>query len=135
MSVINHRKTLFVLPGAGMSASQGRNGLLISGITVYLYIICFQKYIENNMKISILLLLLGITLACKSQELSVLSPDKSISFNIFNNSSLKYSVIFREREIIGQSLMGFEFKDEPSMNGNFEVTGQKLLQLMKNGNR
>ncbi len=76
------------------------------------------------MKHFFILCLIGISLTCKSQELSVESPDKSIRFNIFNNSNLQYSVAFNDREIIGQSLMGFEFKDETAMNGNFEVTYQ-----------
>lgn len=76
------------------------------------------------MKHFFILWLIGISLTGKSQELSVFSPDKSLRFNISNSSNLTYSVSFKTSEIIGQSLMGFEFKDEPAMNGNFEVTNQ-----------
>lgn len=72
-----------------------------------------------------MLLLILINLAANSQDFSVASPDKNISVNITNGEILNYSVVFKGREIIGPSIMGFEFKDEPVMNGNFNVAGQK----------
>jgi alpha-glucosidase len=81
------------------------------------------------MKHFFILCLIWISLPVKSQELSVSSPDRNIRFNIYNNSNLTYSVSSKNREIIGQSLMGFEFKDEPAMNGNFEVTHQKATSI------
>lgn len=71
-----------------------------------------------------LLLILG-SLAANSQDFPVISPDNNIRVNIANGEILNYSVTFKGREIIGPSILGFEFKDEPVMNGNFNVTGQK----------
>lgn len=63
-----------------------------------------------------------ITLA---QDISVKSPDNNIVINISNNEKLTYAVTFKGQSIINQSPMGFEFKDEEPMTGNFIVTDQK----------
>jgi alpha-glucosidase len=63
-----------------------------------------------------------ITLA---QDFSVKSPDNNIVININNNEKLTYGVTFKSQSIINQSPMGFEFKDEEPMTGNFIVTDQK----------
>ena len=56
---------------------------------------------------------------------SVKSPDNNIVVNISNGENLTYSVTFKSQNIINQSPMGFEFKDEEPMTGNFVVTDQK----------
>jgi alpha-glucosidase len=63
-----------------------------------------------------------ITLA---QDFSVKSPDNNIVININNNEKLTYAVTFKGQSIINQSPMGFEFKDEEPMTGNFAVIDQK----------
>jgi alpha-glucosidase len=73
--------------------------------------------------LSISLMIPGIvTLA---QDFSVKSPDNNIVININNNGKLTYAVTFKGQSIINQSPMGFEFKDEEPMTGNFIVTDQK----------
>jgi alpha-glucosidase len=69
--------------------------------------------------------LLLISLPVKSQDYSISSPDNKIKLNILNDSKLRYSVVFNGRQIIGESLMGFEFRDEPAMNGNFAILSQE----------
>jgi alpha-glucosidase len=67
-----------------------------------------------------------ITLA---QDFSVKSPDNNIAVNISNAEKLTYSVTFKSQNIINQSPMGFEFKDEEPMTGNFLVTDQKTKSI------
>jgi alpha-glucosidase len=72
------------------------------------------------------LILLAIPgLFTQAQDFSVKSPDNNIVININNNEKLTYGVTFKGQRIINQSPMGFEFKDEEPMTGNFIVTDQK----------
>jgi alpha-glucosidase len=77
------------------------------------------------MKRNLLYLLLFLPLSIYAQEVKVLSPDNNIELKINNNEALNYSVSFRGKEIIGKSLLGFELKNEPAMNGNFAIIDQK----------
>lgn len=60
-----------------------------------------------------------------AQDFSIKSPDDNIVINISNSKKLTYSVTIKGQSIINQSPMGFEFKDEEPMTGNFIVTDQK----------
>jgi alpha-glucosidase len=60
-----------------------------------------------------------------AQDFTVKSPDKNIIVSIMNRENLNYSVTFKGQNIINQSQMGFEFKDEEPMTGNFIITDQK----------
>ena len=60
-----------------------------------------------------------------AQDYTVKSPDNNIIVSIMNGENLTYSVTFKSQNIINQSPMGFEFKDEEPMAGNFLVTDQK----------
>ncbi len=64
-----------------------------------------------------------------AQDFSVKSPDNNIVININNGETLKYSVSFKGQSIVDPSLLGFEFKDEQPMNGNFVVTDQKYRSV------
>ena len=73
-----------------------------------------------------LILLLVIPLVfTNAQDFSVKSPDNNIVVNINSNEKLTYSVTFKGQRVIDQSPMGFEFRDEQPMTGNFEVTDQQ----------
>jgi alpha-glucosidase len=75
---------------------------------------------------SLLLILFMIPeIITQAQDFSVKSPDNNIVININNNEKLTYNVTFKSQSIINQSPMGFEFKDEEPMTGNFIVTDQK----------
>ena len=85
----------------------------------------------NKASLSILLMMPGlITLA---QDFSVKSPDNNIAVNISNAEKLHYSVTFKSQNIINRSPMGFEFKDEEPMTGNFLVIDQKNKMSMRHG--
>jgi alpha-glucosidase len=60
-----------------------------------------------------------------AQSITIDSPDKNIAVTLNNGDQLNYAVTFKEREIVGNSRLGFEFLGEPAMNGNFTLTGQK----------
>jgi alpha-glucosidase len=83
-----------------------------------------------NPFLSILLIASGIT--SQAQEFSVKSPDNNIVVNINSNEKLTYSVTCKGQTIINQSLMGFEFKDEQPMAGNFNVSDQKIQTVNEN---
>jgi alpha-glucosidase len=71
---------------------------------------------------SVTLMIPGIiTLA---QDISVKSPDSNIVVTVNNGEKLSYSVTFKSQSIINQSPMGFEFKDEEPMTGNFNLIDQ-----------
>jgi len=65
----------------------------------------------------------------QAQDFSVKSPDSNIIINVNNNEKLSWSVTFKGQSVIDQSPMGFEFRDEQPMTGNFEVTDQKTQNI------
>lgn len=72
----------------------------------------------------IFLLIIGLTL--NGQNISVKSPDSKIIVTINNDNNLSYSVTFNGRNIINPSPLGFEFKDEPVMKGDFTIIDQSI---------
>ncbi|MCU0407920.1 MAG: glycoside hydrolase family 97 protein [Bacteroidales bacterium] len=62
-----------------------------------------------------------LPLVLSAQKVSVSSPGGSITFSLVNESSLNYSVTFRGREVVNPSALGFEFRNEEPMKGNFEM--------------
>jgi alpha-glucosidase len=72
----------------------------------------------------ILLFLPGVLV--NAQTISVKSPDNKIAVTVDNNEKLIYSVLFNGRTIIDPSQLGFEFKDELPMTGNFSIVNQSL---------
>ena len=65
----------------------------------------------------------------QAQDFSVKSPDDKIVVNIGNSEKLTYSVIFNGQTIVDRSSLGFEFKDEEPMTGNFTVFDQKRTSI------
>jgi alpha-glucosidase len=80
----------------------------------------------NIIKNSLFLLFSIIGGITSGQNLSVKSPDDNIVITISNDDKLGYSVTFKGRNIVNPSIMGFEFKDEPAMTGNFAIVDQSL---------
>jgi alpha-glucosidase len=75
---------------------------------------------------SILLLLTLFGAISNAQIITVKSPDNNISVTVSNDEKLSYSVTYRERSIINPSPLGFEFKDEPALTGNFVILDQSI---------
>jgi alpha-glucosidase len=60
-----------------------------------------------------------------AQKIKVTSPDKNITVVIENGEELSYSIKSKDFIIVDTSLLGFELKNEPNMDGNFVVIEQK----------
>jgi len=80
----------------------------------------------NIFKKSIFLLFILIGTLVNAQTISVKSPDNKIGVTIDNNEKLSYSVSFKGRVIINPSQLGFEFKEELPMTGNFTIINQSI---------
>ena len=80
----------------------------------------------NIFKKSIFLLFILIGTLVNAQTISVKSPDNKIEVTIDNNEKLSYSVSFKGRVIINPSQLGFEFKEELPMTGNFTIINQSI---------
>jgi alpha-glucosidase len=79
----------------------------------------------NTIKKFFLLVLLMTGVTTYGQIISVKSPDEKIVVTINNGEKLTYSVSFQNRPVINNSQLGFEFKDEPAITGNFKVQDSK----------
>ena len=78
------------------------------------------------MKRLILLPSILFAVIANSQTITVRSPDNKIEITILNKDKLSYSVSYAGKPIINPSQLGFEFKDEPPMTGNFNAVDQSL---------
>jgi len=77
--------------------------------------------------IAITILQLMITVIAIAQDYQVKSPDNNIVVNVINGSELYYSVTFKGETIINPSQLGFEFKGEEPMCGDFFVISDTLI--------
>jgi alpha-glucosidase len=78
------------------------------------------------MKKSILLFFILSGIIVNAQNITVKSPDNKIEVLITNNEKLTYSVSYNGRVIIKPSVLGFEFKDELAMTGDFTIMDQSV---------
>ena len=84
----------------------------------------------NTIKKTLLAVLLMTGIITSGQNITVKSPDSNIAVIIANDTKLNYSVSWHDRDIVNPSQLGFEFKDEEAMAGNFVI----LEQSVKNFN-
>jgi len=80
----------------------------------------------NSIKIYFILIISIFGTGVNAQTITVKSPDSNIVITINNAENLNYSVTFHGRTVINPSPLGFEFKDEPAMSGNFVILDQSL---------
>ncbi len=78
----------------------------------------------KKIKLFLILTLVYPGLILSAQDLQVKSPDNKIVISINNGDKITYSVSFNGKVVINTSDMGFEFRDEQPMSGNFEITGK-----------
>ena len=78
------------------------------------------------MKALLILPLLLVGSLTNGQNISVKSPDNNIVVTVYNNKEISYSVTFKNRNILTESRLGFEFKDEEPMDGDFLVLNQSV---------
>ena len=80
----------------------------------------------NTLRITFLLLLCIFGVTANAQTITVKSPDNNIVITVTNDEKLGYSVSYKGRSIVNPSSLGFEFKDESAMAGNFVILEQSL---------
>ncbi|MCU0376752.1 MAG: glycoside hydrolase family 97 protein, partial [Bacteroidales bacterium] len=80
-------------------------------------------------KLFLIIMLSGCSYLTFAQNFTLESPDGRIKVNINNGELLTYSVQFDGRDIILKSALGFEFKGEEPMRGNFSVISQELKSV------
>jgi alpha-glucosidase len=78
------------------------------------------------MKKSIFILVIFLGAIANAQIITIKSPNSKIEITISNNEKLTYSVSYNGKAIINPSQMGFEFKDELPMTGNFTILDQSV---------
>ena len=71
------------------------------------------------MRNCILPLFLLLASGVSAQQVQVTSPDGKIRLDVRNEERLSYSVSYNGKVLMGDSPLGFEFKGEKPMNGNF----------------
>ncbi len=77
-------------------------------------------------KLNVAIILYVISdLILSGQSFTLKSPDNSLAFNLKNDKELEYSFTFRDKVIINPSILGFEFRDENPMTGNYVVLDQQ----------
>ena len=89
----------------------------------------------SMIKKSIILLLLITAGNSKAQTVTVKSPDNKIEVTVTNSvRHLAYNVLFNGKPVINSSRLGFEFKDEPVMDGNFTIVDQSVKNFNETWN-
>ena len=87
-----------------------------------------MKFIRIAFSLSFII---GVIVA-RAESFQVVSPDKSILISISNNEGLNYSITFKGREIIRESKLGLEFKNEPPMVKRFSVLEKQEKKYLIN---
>jgi len=83
----------------------------------------------NMNKILIITALAWISFVVQGQDNQVKSPDGKIAVNVNCGENLDYSVSFKEETVISQSPLGFEFKGEEPMSGNFTIAENEVKSV------
>lgn len=78
------------------------------------------------MKKGLIILSIFLGVNSNAQTIVVRSPDYKTEVTVTNTEKLSYSVTYNGRTIINSSRLGFEFKDEPAMTGNFSIVDQSV---------
>ncbi len=88
----------------------------------------------RSIKAVIILIYPLLCLKVSAGEIKLESPDKNISVRIENNDRIKWSVIYKGRTIVDESDLGFEFRGEEPMSGNFTITDQSFRSVNERWN-
>lgn len=76
---------------------------------------------KSTKTVFLIILTAFVSSGIKAQMIQVYSPDKKIVVQVDNEEKLSYQVSFDGNRIVEPSLLGFEFIDEPAMDGNFDI--------------
>ena len=85
----------------------------------------------KNIGLSIVLFVMLLSCADKTNELSITSPDTKIvlNFNLNEDGSPFYQVSFDNEMVIDTSFLGFEFKDLKALDKNFKILNSNTSSL------
>jgi len=79
----------------------------------------------RSFRLTIMLMLTAF--AANAQEFKLSSPDKQIEVKVTNTETLQYETSFRGKTVIAPSHLGFMFKDEAPMAGDFDVVNKPVV--------
>ena len=88
----------------------------------------------NKIKGIWLLLLLVVVASTSAQTVTIKSPDSNIVVTISNEAKLLWSVIYKGKSVVDTSQLGFEFKNEQPLTGNFEIIEQSIKNFKEKWN-
>ena len=80
----------------------------------------------NKIKGIWLLLLLVVVASTSAQTVTIKSPDSNIVVTIINDAKISWSVTYKGKTVVNTSQLGFEFKNEQPLTGNFEIIEQSI---------
>jgi alpha-glucosidase len=83
----------------------------------------------NSIKKLLLPCLFLTAATTNGQNVTVKSPDGNVTVTVANESKLTYSVGWKNRPVVNSSAMGFEFRDEEAMTGNFSIADQSVQNI------
>jgi alpha-glucosidase len=86
----------------------------------------------NTTKSFLLIFISFIGALSNGQNIALKSPDTKIVVTVSNGERLTYSVTYMDKPVVNTSPMGFEFKDEPVMSGNFAILDQSQKSFNEN---
>src|SRR5512140_3179954 len=83
----------------------------------------------NSMKKLLLPFLFLAASTANGQNVTVKSPDGAVTVTVANGVKLTYAVGWKNRPVVNSSAMGFEFRDEEAMAGNFSIANQSVQNV------
>lgn len=79
--------------------------------------------------------MLAAPCASVAQSFQTTSPDGNVSITVSNADRLSYAVSYKGNEIVGNSPLGFEFRNEKPMNGGFAIVNHPVTELGAGGEK
>lgn len=72
--------------------------------------------------------MLAAPCASVAQSFQTTSPDGNVSITVSNADRLSYTISYKGNEIVGNSPLGFEFRNEKPMNGGFTIVNHPVTE-------
>ena len=78
-----------------------------------------------------LLIFMSVSCISNSEHIHIESPEKKVSLNFFlnENGSPAYSLTFQSKLLVDTSYLGFEFKNQPSLNKGLKVVSKTVTHI------
>ena len=72
--------------------------------------------------------MVAVPCASLAQSFQTTSPDGNVSITVDNADRLSYAISYKGNEIVGNSPLGFEFRNEKPMNGGFAIVNHPVTE-------